>query len=93
MLYTGAHLQLTMMSLAAGESIGWEMHDHLDQFLRIEQAVQGTLKLGPSAQRRRRAAPGGPYDWAIDHTRPALGTTSSTRGDERGATIHVVRTS
>ena len=46
-LYTGAHLQLTVMSLAGGENIGWEMHDHLDQFLRIERGA-GTLKLGPS---------------------------------------------
>jgi mannose-6-phosphate isomerase-like protein (cupin superfamily) len=47
-LFTGGHLQLTVMSLAAGENIGWEMHDHLDQFLRIEQGT-GTLKLGRSA--------------------------------------------
>jgi mannose-6-phosphate isomerase-like protein (cupin superfamily) len=46
-LHTGGHLQLTVMSLAVGESIGWEMHDHLDQFLRIERGT-GTLKLGPS---------------------------------------------
>ena len=47
-LFTGGHIQLTVMSLAAGESIGWEMHDHLDQFLRIERGT-GTLKLGRSA--------------------------------------------
>ena len=47
-LFTGTHLQLTVMSLAVGENIGWEMHDHLDQFLRIE-AGRGTLKLGTSA--------------------------------------------
>ena len=47
-LFTGKHLQLTVMSLAVGENIGWEMHDHLDQFLRIE-AGAGTLKLGTSA--------------------------------------------
>jgi mannose-6-phosphate isomerase-like protein (cupin superfamily) len=47
-LYTGAHLQLTVMSLAASENIGWEMHDNLDQFLRVESGT-GTLKLGRSA--------------------------------------------
>jgi ABC-type Fe3+/spermidine/putrescine transport system ATPase subunit/mannose-6-phosphate isomerase-like protein (cupin superfamily) len=47
-LFTGKHLQLTVMSLAVGENIGWEMHDHLDQFLRVE-AGTGTLKLGTSA--------------------------------------------
>lgn len=47
-VYTGRHLQLTVMSLRAGENIGWEMHDHLDQFLRVERGT-GTLKLGRSA--------------------------------------------
>lgn len=47
-LYTGTHLQLTVMSLQPGESVGWEMHDHLDQFLRIERGT-GTLRLGTSA--------------------------------------------
>jgi mannose-6-phosphate isomerase-like protein (cupin superfamily) len=47
-VFTGTHLQLTVMSLAAGENIGWEMHDHLDQFLRVERGT-GTLKLGRSA--------------------------------------------
>jgi mannose-6-phosphate isomerase-like protein (cupin superfamily) len=46
-LYTGDHLQLTVMSLAPGEDIGWEMHDHLDQFLRIEQGT-GVLRFGRS---------------------------------------------
>ena len=46
-LFTGTHIQLTVMSLAVGEDIGWEMHDHLDQFLRIEQG-SGVLKLGRS---------------------------------------------
>lgn len=47
-VYTGRHIQLTVMSLRAGENIGWEMHDHLDQFLRVERGT-GTLKLGRSA--------------------------------------------
>jgi len=47
-LYTGTHLQLTVMSLAAGENVGWEMHDHLDQFLRVESGA-GVLRLGTSA--------------------------------------------
>jgi mannose-6-phosphate isomerase-like protein (cupin superfamily) len=46
--FTGKHLQLTVMSLAAGENIGWEMHDNVDQFLRIESGA-GTLKLGRTA--------------------------------------------
>ena len=47
-LFTGAHLQLTVMCLGAGENIGWEMHDDLDQFLRVERGT-GTLRLGRSA--------------------------------------------
>jgi mannose-6-phosphate isomerase-like protein (cupin superfamily) len=47
-VFTGKHLQLTVMSLAVGENIGWEMHDNLDQFLRVESGT-GTLKLGTTA--------------------------------------------
>ncbi len=36
-VFTGAHEQLTVMRLAPGEDIGRERHDHLDQFLRLEQ--------------------------------------------------------
>lgn len=44
-LFTGANVQLTVMSLAPGENIGWEMHENLDQFLRIESG-KATLRLG-----------------------------------------------
>jgi mannose-6-phosphate isomerase-like protein (cupin superfamily) len=46
-LFTGGHMQLTVMSLAPGEDIGWEMHDTHDQFLRIEQG-RGRLRFGRS---------------------------------------------
>lgn len=36
-LWTGTHLQVTLMSLNVGEDIGIEMHPDLDQFIRIEQ--------------------------------------------------------
>ena len=36
-LFTGAHAQLTVMRLAPGEEIGWEAHNNLDQFIRLEQ--------------------------------------------------------
>jgi len=35
-LFTGAHAQLTVMSLAPGEDIGREAHPDIDQFIRIE---------------------------------------------------------
>ena len=36
-LYTGKHMQLVVMTLRMGEDIGEEVHDHVDQFFRIEQ--------------------------------------------------------
>ena len=44
-VFTGGHTQLTLMRLGPGEDIGREMHDHLDQFLRIEQG-SGRVELG-----------------------------------------------
>lgn len=36
-LWTGQHMQLTLMSIPAGGDIGVEMHPDVDQFIRIEQ--------------------------------------------------------
>lgn len=36
-LYTGQHSQLVVMSLLPGEEIGMEVHEIVDQFLRIEK--------------------------------------------------------
>lgn len=44
-LWTGDHLQVTLMSLNAGEDIGTEIHPELDQFLRIEQG-RGLAQMG-----------------------------------------------
>ena len=44
-LWTGTHLQVTLMSINAGEDIGVENHPNLDQFLRIEQG-KGIVKMG-----------------------------------------------
>ncbi|MED3623908.1 cupin domain-containing protein [Neobacillus thermocopriae] len=44
-LWTGKHLQVTLMSLQVGEDIGLEIHPNLDQFLRIEQG-QGIVRMG-----------------------------------------------
>jgi mannose-6-phosphate isomerase-like protein (cupin superfamily) len=35
-LFTGKYAQLVVMSLKPGEEIGNEIHDHVDQFFRIE---------------------------------------------------------
>lgn len=44
-LWTGSHLQLTLMSIEVGENIGLEVHPDLDQFIRIEEG-QGLVKMG-----------------------------------------------
>ncbi len=44
-LWTGSHLQLTLMSINVGEDIGLELHPDVDQFLRIEQG-QGLVLMG-----------------------------------------------
>lgn len=46
-LFTGTAMQLTVMSLKPGEEIGVEMHDHVDQFLRVESG-RATVTMGPS---------------------------------------------
>ena len=35
-IWTGKYLQITVMSIPVGGEIGLEMHDYLDQFIRIE---------------------------------------------------------
>jgi Mannose-6-phosphate isomerase len=44
-LWTGNHLQLTLMSIPVGGEIGLESHPYLDQFIRIEEG-QGLVKMG-----------------------------------------------
>ncbi|MCZ7531920.1 MAG: cupin domain-containing protein [Acidimicrobiia bacterium] len=38
-IQTGAHSQLTVMSVPPGGEVGWESHGNLDQFLRLEQGT------------------------------------------------------
>ena len=61
--YTGEHTQLTLMRLGPGEDIGWEAHDHLDQFLRIEQG-EGRAEFGRSEDSADETHDVG-ADWAI----------------------------
>nr|WP_245237588.1 cupin domain-containing protein [Paenibacillus ihuae] len=44
-LWTGRHLQMTVMSINAGEDIGLEIHPATDQFIRIEEG-QGLVQMG-----------------------------------------------
>ena len=45
-LWTGAHLQLTVMSIPVGGDIGLEVHPENDQFLRLEQG-KGLVEIEP----------------------------------------------
>lgn len=49
-LWTGEHLQLTLMSIPVGGEIGLEAHPELDQFLRLESGY-GLVKMGQSPDR------------------------------------------
>lgn len=49
-LWTGEHLQLTLMSINVGEDIGLEIHPDTDQFIRIEEG-QGIVKMGDTKDR------------------------------------------
>lgn len=46
-LWTGNHLQLTLMSIKPGEDIGLEVHPKIDQFIRVEEG-EGLAQMGPS---------------------------------------------
>jgi mannose-6-phosphate isomerase-like protein (cupin superfamily) len=46
-LWTGEHLQVTVMSINVGEDIGLEVHPTTDQFIRIEEG-QGLVQMGDS---------------------------------------------
>lgn len=46
-IWTGEHLQVTLMSIGVGEDVGLEVHHGTDQFLRIEEG-QGLVQMGPS---------------------------------------------
>jgi len=44
-LWTGSHLQLTLMTIPVGGEIGLEIHHDHDQFLRVEEG-QGLAQMG-----------------------------------------------
>ncbi len=44
-IWTGEHLQVTLMSIDVGDDIGLEVHPDVDQFLRIEEG-QGLVQMG-----------------------------------------------
>ena len=48
-IWTGKHLQITVMSIPVGGEIGLEMHDNLDQFIKLESGCAGVY-MGDSKQ-------------------------------------------
>ena len=44
-LWTGKHMQLTLMSIPVGGDIGVEMHSNVDQFIRVESG-RALVKIG-----------------------------------------------
>ena len=48
-LWTGDHLQVTLMSIPVGGDIGLEVHPDVDQFLRIEDG-RGLVRMGDSKE-------------------------------------------
>ena len=44
-LWTGNHLQVTLMSINVGDDIGLEVHPNVDQFIRVEEG-QGLVRMG-----------------------------------------------
>lgn len=46
-VWTGSKMQMTLMTIQPGDDIGLEVHEGIDQFLRIE-AGQGLCKMGPT---------------------------------------------
>ena len=49
-VWTGAHLQVTVMSIEPGADVGLEVHDDRDQFLRVE-AGRARVQMGPAEDR------------------------------------------
>ncbi|QAT39780.1 cupin domain-containing protein [Clostridium sp. JN-9] len=49
-LWTGKHLQVTLMSINVGDDIGLEIHPNVDQFIRVEDG-QGLVRMGKNKDR------------------------------------------
>lgn len=62
-LFTGSRLQLTVMTIPPAGEVGLEMHDHLDQFIRIESG-SATVTLGPTQDQIDETHEVGD-DWAV----------------------------
>ena len=48
-MWTGEHMQITVMSIPVGGEVGKEVHEDLDQFLVVEQGA-GSVFMGEAAE-------------------------------------------
>ncbi|WP_405372047.1 MULTISPECIES: cupin domain-containing protein [unclassified Microbacterium] len=62
-MWTGEHLQVTVMAIPVGGDVGLEVHPDTDQFLRLEQG-RGRVQMGPAEDDLPFDETVGP-DWAI----------------------------
>ncbi len=55
-LWTGKHLQVSLMSINVGQDIGLEIHPYTDQFIRVEEGY-GLVVIGDSKERMEFQSP------------------------------------
>ncbi|WP_026578191.1 cupin domain-containing protein [Bacillus sp. SB49] len=48
-IWTGDHLQVTLMSIGVGDDVGLEIHPDVDQFLRVEEG-EGLVQMGSTKE-------------------------------------------
>ena len=63
-LWTGRHLQLTLMSIKPGEEIGMEIHSQVDQFLYIAEG-KGMVTMGKNKNTMSYQKPVGTYSGIV----------------------------
>lgn len=62
-IWTGCHLQMTLMCIPPCEDIGMEMHEHVDQMLR--QIIRGERFIVKKEMRRNRKSLNNPIENSI----------------------------
>ncbi len=96
-LFTGPHSQLVVMCLQPGEEIGNEVHEHVDQFFRVEEGEARFVLNGSEehavAAGEAAIVPAGTYHNVINvsSTRPLRLYTVYSPPNHPDGTIHNTR--